>query len=176
MSRAVRLNRTQATSGGDMVEKRSRSRSPTAQADGAPQRANYNLLFNPHFAKQRATHTNASFGAGSRTRARLAVSAPEPTVGEEPDRHSTSDASERPHRDHSAAPAGAATTVDGKERNQQQQQRGGGHPKMRSLAMEPNQRTLMRRVVSNLKTNRPKRRWQMALEKQDDTAEEYLVK
>lgn len=32
------------------------------------------------------------------------------------------------------------------------------------LAMEPHNRTLMRRVVSNLKTNKPKKRWQMILD------------
>jgi hypothetical protein len=49
--------------------------------------------------------------------------------------------------------------------------------KMRTIAMEPPNRTLMRRVVSNLKTNKSKKRWQMVLDKQDnDVAEEYVIK
>lgn len=47
--------------------------------------------------------------------------------------------------------------------------------RMRPIAMEPHNRTLMRRVVSNLKTNKAKKRWQMVLDKQDDTTEEYVI-
>ncbi|KAI1726716.1 phospholipase D active site motif domain-containing protein [Ditylenchus destructor] len=41
-------------------------------------------------------------------------------------------------------------------------------------AMEPTSRTLMRRVVSNLRPSKSKRRWRMAIDR-EDVAEEYVV-
>lgn len=43
------------------------------------------------------------------------------------------------------------------------------------LVMEPKSRTLMRRVVSNLRTTKTNRLWRMPIE-QEDTAEEYVIK
>uniref|UniRef100_A0A915ED17 Phospholipase n=1 Tax=Ditylenchus dipsaci TaxID=166011 RepID=A0A915ED17_9BILA len=50
----------------------------------------------------------------------------------------------------------------------------GLHMKPTLLPMEPSTRTLMRRVVSNLRPSKTKRRWRMALD-QEDTAEEYVI-
>lgn len=43
------------------------------------------------------------------------------------------------------------------------------------FAMEPKQRTLMRRVVSNLRSEKAKRRWRLALQPSEEAADEYIV-
>jgi len=42
--------------------------------------------------------------------------------------------------------------------------------------MEPKQRTLVRRVVSNLRPEKARRRWRLALQPSEETHDEYIVK
>ncbi|KAF7634235.1 Phospholipase [Meloidogyne graminicola] len=44
-----------------------------------------------------------------------------------------------------------------------------------AFPMEPKQRTLVRRVVSNLRPERAKRRWRLALQPSEETHDEYIV-
>lgn len=51
-------------------------------------------------------------------------------------------------------------------------------PKQWTVSAEPKNRTMLRRVVSNLKTNRNRKRWHMLLEKDkaEDVNDEYVIK
>ncbi|KAI6194536.1 Phospholipase [Aphelenchoides besseyi] len=183
MNRAIRSNKNTASSDSitgqtrstSQSRSRSQSRSPAPRGktqssdDRSPasrrphhRRPDLKELFDVHHNRPRQIHHAFPFGPVDRVRFRNFQTGMDPSQPNTPD---VDISKSKETRSLDFDKIDHTPTTPSKHRDL----------KTASVLEEPHSRTLMRRVVSNLKTNRSKKRWQMVMDKQDDAAEEYVI-